>query len=129
AITSMQVEAMLPSASETKTAMPSRARMSAQIRSARAAGSALRLTSDARNSASMEGRSEVLANRASGIWLPSPWNPAACSCSESSHLRTNSPLPERRLHACGDSLEKYATWMEQAGSNGVQRYEFWAHDS
>ena len=28
------------------------------------------------------------------------------------------------MHAWGDSLEKYATWMEQAGSNGVQRYEF-----
>jgi hypothetical protein len=44
--------------------------MSDQIRSARAAGSALQLTSDARNSASMKARSEVLANRASGIWLP-----------------------------------------------------------
>src|ERR1700737_928220 len=43
------------------------------------------------------------------------------------NLRTceqTTPLPECRLHAWGDSLEKYATWMEQAGSNGVQRYEF-----
>jgi riboflavin biosynthesis pyrimidine reductase len=67
---SMQVAAILALASETKTATPSRANVSAQMRSARSGGSAIELTSESRKRSSNRPRSGIWASLAVGIWAP-----------------------------------------------------------
>jgi hypothetical protein len=63
----MHVAATQESASDTKTNKPSRARVFAQISSARSRDSTWRLTSDAEKSASSEARSAWVAILAIGI--------------------------------------------------------------
>ncbi len=67
---SMQVAAIFAPASETKTAIPSRANISDQMCSARSGGCAVELTSDTRKRSSNRSRSDVWASLALGIWPP-----------------------------------------------------------